>query len=125
MFDGIQSINKYICFLGDMGYDIALMLNIKLNWFQRKFGLRYWSFSKFIKLKVKTAMDFIFKFENNIVDYCKRGDFDGVICGHIHNAQIKEIDSLIYMNCGDWVESCTALVETLDGHWKIIDWKEK
>jgi UDP-2,3-diacylglucosamine pyrophosphatase LpxH len=80
----------------------------------------------FLKRKVKKAVDFIFKFEENLANYCKKRGFDGVICGHIHHAEIKEINGVIYMNDGDWVESCTALVEHWDGHWEIITWtKEK
>jgi predicted phosphodiesterase len=89
-------------------------------------GFGYFSLSQFLKHKVKKAVDFIFQFEKNLVAYCKKRGFDGVICGHIHHAEIKEIDSIMYMNDGDWVESCTALVEHHDGRWEIVTWtKEK
>ena len=89
-------------------------------------GFGYWSLSQYLKQRVKKAVDFIFQFEKNLVTYCKKRGFDGVICGHIHHAEIKEIDSVIYMNDGDWVESCTALVEHHNGMWEIITWtKEK
>ncbi len=125
MFDGIQSVSKYLSFLGDKGYDFILELNGKFNWLLRKFGFRYWSLSKYLKLKVKKAMSFIYEYEQNITSYCKRKGLDGVICGHIHHPEIKTINDLAYMNCGDWVESCTALVETFDGKWRIVEWKEK
>jgi hypothetical protein len=89
-------------------------------------GFGYWSLSKYLKGRVKKAVDFIFQFERNLVVYCRKRGFDGVICGHIHHAEIKEIDGIMYMNDGDWVESCTALVEHWDGRWEIITWtKEK
>jgi UDP-2,3-diacylglucosamine pyrophosphatase LpxH len=89
-------------------------------------GFGYFSLSQYIKYKVKKAVDFIFKFEENLANYCKKRGFDGVICGHIHHAEIKEINGVTYMNDGDWVESCTALVEHHDGKWEIITWtKEK
>jgi 4-hydroxy-3-methylbut-2-enyl diphosphate reductase IspH len=89
-------------------------------------GFGYWSLSKYLKHRVKKAVDFMFKFEHNLASYCKKRGFDGVICGHIHHAEIKEIDGVMYMNDGDWVESCTALVEHHDGQWEIITWtKEK
>jgi UDP-2,3-diacylglucosamine pyrophosphatase LpxH len=88
-------------------------------------GFGYWSLSKFLKGKVKKAVDFIFKFEETLTDYAKKRNFDGVICGHIHNAEIKNIGDVIYMNDGDWVESMTALVEHHDGTWEIITWTKK
>jgi 4-hydroxy-3-methylbut-2-enyl diphosphate reductase IspH len=89
-------------------------------------GFGYFSLSKYLKYKVKKAVDFVFKFEENLANYCKKRGFDGVICGHIHHAEIKEINGVMYMNDGDWVESCTALVEHHSGRWEIITWtKEK
>jgi UDP-2,3-diacylglucosamine pyrophosphatase LpxH len=88
-------------------------------------GFGYWSLSKYLKGKVKRAVDFMFQFEKNLANYCKMEGFDGVICGHIHNAQIKDIDGIVYMNDGDWVESCTALVEHWDGRWEIITWTKE
>jgi UDP-2,3-diacylglucosamine pyrophosphatase LpxH len=88
-------------------------------------GFGYWSLSKYLKQRVKKAVDFMFKFERNLAAYCKKRGFDGVIVGHIHLAEIKEIDGIIYMNDGDWVESCTALVEHHDGRWEIITWTKE
>ena len=126
LFDGITRLAPWIAFLGDKAYDIVLALNNKFNWIRRRMGFGYFSLSQFLKHKVKKAVDFIFKFEENLAAYCKKRGFDGVICGHIHHAEIKEINGVTYMNDGDWVESCTALVEHHDGKWEIITWtKEK
>jgi UDP-2,3-diacylglucosamine pyrophosphatase LpxH len=126
MFDGITRLAPWIAFLGDKAYDFVLSLNNKFNWIRRRMGFGYFSLSRYLKYKVKKAVDFVFKFEENLANYCKKRGFDGVICGHIHHAEIKEINGVMYMNDGDWVESCTALVEHWDGHWEIITWiKEK
>jgi len=126
LFDGITRLAPWIAFLGDRAYDVILSLNSKFNWIRHRFGFGYFSLSKYLKHKVKKAVDFMFKFEENLANYCKKRGFDGVICGHIHHAEIKEINGVTYMNDGDWVESCTALVEHWDGHWEIITWtKEK
>jgi UDP-2,3-diacylglucosamine pyrophosphatase LpxH len=98
------------------------MLNNKFNWVRRRMGFGYWSLSKFLKGRVKKAVDFIFEFEKNLAAYCKKKGYDGVICGHIHHAEIKDIDGITYMNDGDWVESMTALVEHHDGRWEIVTW---
>ncbi len=95
------------------------------KWWRRKFGFGYWSLSKYLKYKVKGAVDFIFKFEVNLAEYAKKNGYDGVICGHIHHAEIRKIEDIFYMNSGDWVESRTALVEHLDGRWEIVVCKEK
>jgi 4-hydroxy-3-methylbut-2-enyl diphosphate reductase IspH len=88
-------------------------------------GFGYWSLSKYLKGRVKRAIDFMFQFERNLAQYCKKRGFDGVICGHIHHAEIKEIDGVMYMNDGDWVESMTALVEHHDGQWAIVTWTQE
>lgn len=124
LFDGITRLAPWLSFLGDRAYDFVLGLNSRFNWLRHRLGFGYWSLSKFLKHKVKRAIDFMFKFEQNIVDYCRRKGYDGVICGHIHNAEIKSINDIVYMNDGDWVESCTALVEHHDGRWEIITWQE-
>jgi UDP-2,3-diacylglucosamine pyrophosphatase LpxH len=125
LFDGITRLAPWISFLGDRAYDVILNINSRFNWIRHRFGFGYWSLSKFLKGKVKKAVDFMFKFEKTISDYAKKRSFDGVICGHIHNAEIKMIDDIIYMNDGDWVESMTALVEHHDGRWEIITWTQK
>ena len=126
LFDGITRLAPWIAFLGDRAYDVILSLNSKFNWIRHKFGFGYFSLSQYLKGRVKKAVDFIFHFEKNLASYCKKRGFDGVICGHIHHAEIKDIEGIAYMNDGDWVESCTALVEHWDGQWEIVTWtKEK
>jgi UDP-2,3-diacylglucosamine pyrophosphatase LpxH len=122
LFDGITRLGPWLNFLGDKAYDMILSLNSKFNWLRHRFGFGYWSLSKYLKHRVKKAVDFIFQFEKNLAGYCKKRGFDGVICGHIHHAEIKDIDGVVYMNDGDWVESMSALVEHHDGQWEIIYW---
>jgi len=125
LFDGITRLAPWLSFLGDKAYDVILSLNSKFNWVRHRFGFGYFSLSKYLKGRVKKAVDFIFHFEKNLATYCKKRGFDGVICGHIHHAEIKEIDGIVYMNDGDWVESCTALVEHHDGRWEIVTWTQE
>ena len=120
LFDGITRLAPWIGFLGDKAYDFVLDINSRFNWIRHRLGFGYWSLSKYLKHRVKKAIDFIFKFEYTISTYAKKRNFQGVICGHIHTAEIKNIDGIIYMNTGDWVESCTALVEHYDGTWEIV-----
>ena len=122
LFDGILKYHKWISYLGDYLYEFILWLNTHFNTIRRKCGFGYWSLSKYLKLSVKKAVIYIVNFENNMIDYCKRKGYDGVICGHIHHAEIKNVDGIQYMNDGDFVESCTALVEDYEGNWKIITW---
>lgn len=126
LFDGISTIAPWMAVVGDFAYDFILWLNAKFNWIRRKLGFGYWSLSKYLKHQVKEAVGFMFKFEKNMAEYVQKHGFNGVICGHIHQAQIKNIwidgDQIVYMNDGDWVESMTALVETWEGRWEIIHW---
>ena len=120
LFDGITRLAPWISFLGDRAYDTILSLNSKFNWIRHRMGFGYWSLSQYLKRRVKRAVDFIFQFEKNLAAYCKKRGYDGVICGHIHHAEIKDIDGIIYMNDGDFVESVSALVETHEGDWILI-----
>lgn len=122
LFDGVTRLAPWIGFLGDKAYDIVLWLNNHFNFFRHKMGIGYWSLSKFLKSKVKKAINFMFHFEKNILSYAQKRGYDGVICGHIHTPEIKVVDGMIYMNDGDWVESCSALVEHYDGRWEIVYW---
>jgi UDP-2,3-diacylglucosamine pyrophosphatase LpxH len=122
MFDGITRLAPWLTFLGDKAYDFILSFNTKYNWLRHRMGFGYFSLSQYLKARVKKAVDFIFQFEKNLIAYCKKRGYDGVICGHIHHAEIKIIDDIIYMNDGDWVESCTALVEHWDSRWEIVTW---
>ena len=125
LFDGITRLAPWLTFLGDKAYDTILSLNSKFNWILHRMGIGYFSLSRFLKRKVKKAVDFMFQFEVNLATYCKKRGYDGVICGHIHHAEIKEIDGVTYMNDGDWVESMTALVEHHDGTWQIVTWTQE
>lgn len=122
LFDGITCLAPWLSVLGDKAYDIMLTLNSKYNWCRRKLGFGYFSMSKAIKHKVKRAVDFMFKFEENITTYCKKKGYHGVICGHIHHPEIKNDSDITYMNTGDWVESMSALVEHHSGEWELVFW---
>jgi UDP-2,3-diacylglucosamine pyrophosphatase LpxH len=114
---------KWLSILGDYSYEILLHLNDPINRIRKIFGInRYWSLSKYMKDNVKSSVNFITDFENVLAQYAKTNKYNGIICGHIHKAEIRKIGDIDYMNCGDWVESCTALVETYEGEWKIIEW---
>ncbi|HHB93713.1 MAG TPA: UDP-2,3-diacylglucosamine diphosphatase [Campylobacterales bacterium] len=122
-FDSITLTKKWLAVLGDIGYDLLLNLNQTVNFIRKQFGFyRYWSLSKYVKDNVKQSVSFITDFETILAEHAKNQKYDGIICGHIHKAEMKDIDGIAYKNSGDWVESCTALVETFDGEWKIIDW---
>lgn len=124
-FDVVTRYHKWIAVLGDYGYRFLIWLNSVLNKIRQKYGRGYWSLSKFIKHRVKQAVNFIGEFELAVAKACEHKDVDGVICGHIHHAEIKDINGITYMNDGDWVESCTALVEDLKGNIEIIHWDKK
>ncbi|NJO63609.1 MAG: UDP-2,3-diacylglucosamine diphosphatase [Richelia sp. RM2_1_2] len=121
-FDGITRYHKWLAFLGDNAYVVLLKLNHVLNKFRQRFGAPYWSLSAYLKHKTKQAVSFICDFEVAIAHEARRRKFDGVICGHIHQPEIKTIQGIIYGNSGDWVESCSALVEHNDGRLEIIYW---
>ena len=122
-FDSITMTKKWLAVLGDIGYDLTLYLNHHLNKIRRIFGIKkHWSLSKYVKDNVKSSVSFITDFEEILSEHAKKNRYDGVICGHIHKAEIRNIDTIEYLNCGDWVESCTAVVEHFDGKFEIIDW---
>jgi UDP-2,3-diacylglucosamine pyrophosphatase LpxH len=125
LFDGVHKMAKWISYTGDWAYSVLLYANKYYNSIRHSMGFGYWSLSAYLKSNVKGAVNFIFDFEETLSKYCKSKDYDGVICGHIHTATIKDIDGIAYMNSGDWVESCTALVEHTNGGWEIIHWTEK
>jgi UDP-2,3-diacylglucosamine pyrophosphatase LpxH len=115
----VQNV-KWLVFLGDAGYQFLLSLNPAINFFRRRFGLGYWSLSAYVKQRVKDAVSFIGRFEAAVVKYAERYRVDGVLCGHIHSAAIHKLGNVTYYNCGDWVETCSALVEHLDGRIEIV-----
>jgi UDP-2,3-diacylglucosamine pyrophosphatase LpxH len=121
-FDLVVTQARWLAHLGDKAYDLAISLNRIFNWWRRRLGFPYWSLSQWAKLKVKNAVNYIGQFEKTLVAEASRHDVDGVICGHIHHAVIHDDYGVQYINCGDWVESCTAVVEHQDGRLEIINW---
>ena len=124
-FDSITMTKKWLAILGDYGYDLLLHLNVVSNFLRKRIGIKkYWSLSKYVKDNVKSSVSFISDFEAVLSTHAKNKGYDGIICGHIHKAEIRDIEDIEYLNCGDWVESCTAIVETYEGEFKIINWLE-
>jgi UDP-2,3-diacylglucosamine pyrophosphatase LpxH len=125
LFDVVIRHARWLALLGDKAYDLAISLNTSFNALRRAIGLPYWSLSQWLKLKVKNAVNFIGEFEHTLSTEAMRHGVNGVICGHIHHAVIRQRGGLTYVNCGDWVESCTAVVEHFDGRFEIIDWAKR
>jgi UDP-2,3-diacylglucosamine pyrophosphatase LpxH len=121
-FDGVIQVAKWLAHLGDWAYNRALELNHWVNSMRARMRLPYWSLSRYLKLKVKRAVSFIDDFERAVAREAKARGLDGVVCGHIHHAEIREVEGVLYANDGDWVESLTALVELPDGRLQILDW---
>jgi UDP-2,3-diacylglucosamine pyrophosphatase LpxH len=124
-FDAVTLNNKWIAKLGSEAYDMLIVLNHWFNWIRRKLGFGYWSLSKHLKHKVKEAVNFIGNFEQAVVHAARQHGADGVVCGHIHHAVITLYEDIQYANCGDWVESCTALAEEDNGTLRLIHWVEE
>lgn len=124
-FDCVVMNNKWLAHLGSWGYDMLLWLNHWFNLARRKLGFGYWSLSAFLKRQVKEAVEYVGNFELAVMRSAKERGMDGVICGHIHHAVIKQSEGLVYANCGDWVESCTALAEQADGSLRLIHWADE
>lgn len=124
-FDQVTLHHRWVAMLGDVGYNALVRLNNVFSRIRRLLGIRgYWSLAGYAKQKVKKALDFIFEFERAIVRATRQRGLDGVICGHIHWAADRMIGDIRYMNCGDWVDSCSALVEHHDGRIEIVRWLE-
>ena len=121
-FDGVVLYAKWLAHLGDVAYANAIKVNTVFNRIRRRVGLPYWSLSAFLKNRVKRAVEFVGNFEDAVVRNAREARVDGVVCGHIHTAESREIDGIHYCNDGDWVESCTALVEHADGRLELVDW---
>ena len=119
-FDGVIQFAKWLAYLGDTLYDWALKANRHLNYMRGRLGMPYWSLSAYLKLKVKKAVNFISDFEVAVAHEAKKLGYDGVVCGHIHHAEIRNIDGVLYCNDGDWVESLSTLVEHHDGRLEIL-----
>lgn len=121
-FDGVIQCAKWLAYVGDNLYEFTLKLNRYLNHLRAKFGLPYWSLSAYLKQKVKKAVNFISDFEQAVAHEARKRGHQGVVCGHIHHAEIREIEGILYCNDGDWVESLTALVEHHDGRLELVHW---
>jgi UDP-2,3-diacylglucosamine pyrophosphatase LpxH len=122
LFDGVIQHAKWLAYLGDSLYTLILVLNRWFNRIRSRLGFQYWSLSQYLKHQVKNAVNFISSFERVMTDEARRRGCDGVVCGHIHKAEIRDIDGVLYCNDGDWVESLSALVETFEGELKVIYW---
>jgi UDP-2,3-diacylglucosamine pyrophosphatase LpxH len=121
-FDGIVLYARWLAFLGDQAYTLLLKANIVLNAVRRRFNLPYWSLSSYLKKRVKNAVQYIGQYEEVVAREASQRGVEGVVCGHIHCAEIRQFGSITYYNDGDWVESCTALTEAKDGTMAIVDW---
>jgi UDP-2,3-diacylglucosamine pyrophosphatase LpxH len=121
LFDGVIQCAKWLAYVGDAAYEFTLKVNRWFNRARARLGLPYWSLSKYLKHKVKRAVSYIDDFEAAVAREAKKRGANGVVCGHIHHAEMRDIDGILYCNDGDWVESLTALVEHDDGRLEIID----
>jgi len=121
-FDGVLRYARFLAILGDGAYVTSLVVNRWFNGIRRRLGYPYWSLSQWLKRQVKGAVKAIDLFETALASEAKRRGFDGVVCGHIHHAEMRMVNGVLYINDGDWVESCTALVEHHDGRLELLDW---
>ena len=124
-FDGIIQCAKWLAMLGSITYDFLIYFNRYINFFRKKLGYEYWSLSNYLKFTVKNAVKFVSEYEKLVCNYAKQFKVEGIICGHIHHANMQNMNEIHYINDGDWVESCTALVEHFDGKLELINWTEK
>jgi UDP-2,3-diacylglucosamine pyrophosphatase LpxH len=122
-FDGVVQCAKWLAYLGDNLYEFTLKLNRHLNRLRGRLGLPYWSLSAYLKQKVKKALNYVTDFERAVAHEARRRGHQGVVCGHIHRAEVRRIDGVLYCNDGDWVESRTALVEHYDGRLELVEWQ--
>ena len=124
-YDGVMVYAKWLAHLGDWAYESLLVINHYFNILRRKMGYDYWSLSAYLKHKVKNAVNFISDFEKLVAGAAKKDNMEIVVCGHIHKAELRYVDDVLYCNTGDWVESCTAMVEDSAGQLSIIHWSDK
>ena len=123
-FDQVTRYHRWVAVLGDIAYNLLVRINGLISWWRRRLGIPgYWSLAGYAKRRVKTAVNFIFDFEDSVVHAARERKLDGVICGHIHWAAIRDIAGITYINCGDWVDSCTAIVEHADGRMELVHWQ--
>ena len=122
-FDQIARCHRWVAVLGDISYNLLVRINIWLSWARRKMHRPgYWSLAGYAKKRIKGALEFIYGFESAVARYARHAGADGVVCGHIHSAVIKEVEGITYINCGDWVDSCTAIVEHWSGSLELLHW---
>lgn len=124
-FDSDIKCAAWLGFVGHHAYEAILSLNRRVNWLRGQLGFPYWSLAAYLKSKAKTAVKYIERFEHSAVDAAKRRGLDGVLCGHIHRPKIADVEGLKYMNCGDWQESCTTLVEDIRGEITLMHWSDR
>ncbi len=123
-FDAMITKYKWVAILGSYAYELLIWLNTLNHKVRKFFGLKYWSLSKYLKDKVKNAVKVITNYEDIVMEYTEKMGYDYAICGHIHKPDIKPLGSIVYCNCGDWVENCSALVEDFDGNLDIVTWEK-
>ena len=121
-FDGVIQCARWLALVGDNLYEFSLRLNRHLNHLRGHLGLPYWSLSAWLKHKVKRALNYVTSFEQAVAAEARKRGYDGLVCGHIHRAEMRTIDGVLYCNDGDWVESRTALVEHMDGRLELVQW---
>jgi UDP-2,3-diacylglucosamine pyrophosphatase LpxH len=124
-FDAVMLSHRWLAHVGDAAYEAVMALNRVVNAWRRLFRMPYWSLSKHAKAKVKNAVEFISRYEEIVAQAAAHRGVDGVVCGHIHTAEFRDIDGIAYYNDGDWVEGCTALVEHFDGRMEILHWADE
>jgi UDP-2,3-diacylglucosamine pyrophosphatase LpxH len=122
VYDTVVTEMRWLARVGSVAYDLALMLNTAVNRVRRRLGLGYWPISKFLKEQVKAAVKFVDDFERSLAAEARRRRVCGVVCGHVHKPEMRSIEGVLYLNDGDWVESCSALVEHTDGRLEILEW---
>ncbi len=123
-FDQVTRHHRWLALLGDIGYNALVRMNAWLSWLRRSLRISgYWSLAGYAKRRVKRAVSFICDYEDAVIRTVRERGLDGIVCGHIHSAALREKDGVVYVNCGDWVDSCTAIVEHLNGALELIEWR--
>lgn len=124
-FDQVTRHHRWVAVLGDIAYNLLVRLNTTLSWLRRSLRISgYWSLAGYAKRRVKRAVSFIFDFEEVVIRTVRERGLDGIVCGHIHSAALRETDGVLYINCGDWVDSCTGIVEHSDGRLELVEWRQ-
>lgn len=123
-FDHVTTNHPWIAHLGGIGYNLLLRVNRVYNWWRRVRGKESFSLSRWVKLKVKSAVSFVGRYEEQLQELARAKGCRGIICGHIHSPADKIIGETHYLNSGDWVESLTAILEHLDGRFEVITYDQ-